>query len=407
MSVTKKLIFKSNNLGDNVTLMLCFTPPSHELYRTQFPIAWKVTTLAAKGRSQMNATWTSTLGFAAAQVGAGQLVTAGSYTPIMPGESTTLTVDQTQSPPVYNWTTPKKLAGVKAVQAINGTGGYAGIGLGFITNLDTPLEDMNTAIMYDHVGAGMSVTGEFTPVLKAYIALDYKETQIIKAEIQSGAIWEKNLLSLGASTTIVISKNAMGGYEAQTLGANVGNDKDIPLWKSIDSGLFSTGQRLYEVTLAFKAKTRDDVVPIMLPILSRLLDQGYKAKIVQKEYDTDIHLDIWLPFNASCADAEAQLAGFIWDDRLAIRERGGAIRLYESAGFSYMVDINPASSAWTERNSFVTEKEGANGDATPAAIANEFDGMAIGNGDIGSPMAYGKTRVGGKKGPSSVVSSIA
>lgn len=89
----------------------------------------------------------------------------------------------------------------------------------------------------DH-SAGLSVTGECTPIMKAYIALDYKETQLIKSEIQSAVLWEQNLLSLGAITTVVISKNAMGGYEAHTLGANIGNDADIPLLKSVDAGLF-------------------------------------------------------------------------------------------------------------------------------------------------------------------------
>lgn len=39
------------------------------------------------------------------------------------------------------------------------------------------------------------------------------------------------------------------------------------------------------MTLALKAKAQDDIVPIMLPILSRLLKRGYTAKLVQKVHD--------------------------------------------------------------------------------------------------------------------------
>ncbi|TFK78816.1 hypothetical protein K466DRAFT_606638, partial [Polyporus arcularius HHB13444] len=145
---TRNLTFKSTNLGDNVTLMLCFTPPTPRLFVDQFPIAWKVTTLAATGRSSLNATWTANLGFSATQVGQGSIVTAGNYTPIQVGQTTTLLLDQTARPPVQHWTDPKALSGVTTVQAVNGTGGPAGIGLGFITDLNKPTEDMSVALTW-------------------------------------------------------------------------------------------------------------------------------------------------------------------------------------------------------------------------------------------------------------------
>ncbi|TFK78817.1 hypothetical protein K466DRAFT_606639, partial [Polyporus arcularius HHB13444] len=145
---TRNLTFRSTNLGDNVTLMLCFTPPTSQLFVDQFPIAWKVTTLAATGRSSLNATWTANLGFSATQVGQGSIVTAGNYTPIKVGQTTTLLLDQTARPPVLHWTDPKALSGVTTVQAVNGTGGPAGIGIGFITDLDKPTEDMSVALTW-------------------------------------------------------------------------------------------------------------------------------------------------------------------------------------------------------------------------------------------------------------------
>ncbi|KAI0748742.1 hypothetical protein C8Q80DRAFT_1271100 [Daedaleopsis nitida] len=222
--IVKNLIFKSVNLGDNVSLMLCFTPPVQSLYQDQFPIAWKVTTLAARGRSAMNATYATQLGVSASQVGEGSLVTAGNYTPINVGESTTLQLDSTVNPHVYHWSDPEHCESRSRVQAVNGTGQDTGIGLGFITDLGGPNEEFNCAVMCPQVGAGVAVTAGFTPVLSAYVALDYQETQIVRGDIQSVApIWSKNLLSLSATTTIAIIKDAMGGYEArQVTGANFG-----------------------------------------------------------------------------------------------------------------------------------------------------------------------------------------
>ena len=31
----------SRDLGEDVSLMLCFTPPGPDLYNKQFPVAWK------------------------------------------------------------------------------------------------------------------------------------------------------------------------------------------------------------------------------------------------------------------------------------------------------------------------------------------------------------------------------
>ncbi|RPD63485.1 hypothetical protein L227DRAFT_572635 [Lentinus tigrinus ALCF2SS1-6] len=444
---TRNLTFRSTNLGDNVTLMLCFTPPVPGLYRDQFPIAWKVTTLAARGRSSLNATWTSTLGFSATQVGEGSLVTAGNYTPIKAGQTTTLLLDQTANPPVQHWTDPKDRSGVTSVQAVNRTGGPAGIGIGFITNLDEPTEDINLALTWPNVGNTLAVTGDFTPVLSAYIALDYQETQMIRGDIQSvDPIWKVNLLSLKPSTTIVISKDPTGAYiakqldgmqvDAESLAAPTEVDS-TPLWKSIDEDIVRFVKRSYSAILTFDVMKRSDIGRCLKPIVQRLTERGYAIKLVTKPEDSDIGIQLNLPYRASCDQAEKEILAATevlgFPGRMAIKERSGAKQTHFGGSLNYWLDISPASTGWYEGNRIMpspsegelignnTTPEGAVGAVGAPIGGNTLPaGAVVGNGADSTyaassiddsvseraqtPVSYGNTRVP-KKGPSSVVSS--
>ncbi|KAI0712719.1 hypothetical protein C8T65DRAFT_646710 [Cerioporus squamosus] len=453
---TRNLTFKSTNLGDNVTLMLCFTPPVPKLFVDQFPIAWKVTTLAATGRSSLNATWTANLGFSATQVGEGSIVTAGNYTPIKVGQTTTLLLDQTARPPVQHWTDPKTLPGVTTVQAVNGTGGPAGIGIGFITDLDKPTEDMSVALTWPNVGNTLAVTGDFTPILSAYVALDYQKSQLIRGDIQSVApIWQANLLSLQANTTIVVSKDATGAYVAKQLNfaeadseLTAAEGDPTPLWQSIDENIVRFVKRSYSATLAFDVAKQSDIGRCLKPIIHRLAEKGYAIKLVTKPEESDVGIQLNLPYSASCAQAEkeiisaSQSLGF--PGRMAIKERSGARRIYFGGSVNYWLDISPASTGWYQGNKIMpgpqTDEEGLiGGETTPGGAAvgggpiggnttpggaavggliggNTTPGGAVANGSYGSagfyeapgervqtPVSYGSTRT--KKGPSSVVSS--
>ena len=87
----------------------------------------------------------------------------------------------------------------------------------------------------------MNVTAKFEPVLCAYIALDYKESEMLRAEIQAvKPIWTANLLALGPNTTIVVKKTPQGGFAAEQLMGNfVDEDADAyPMFKGIDTNMF-------------------------------------------------------------------------------------------------------------------------------------------------------------------------
>ncbi|OBZ65476.1 hypothetical protein A0H81_14598 [Grifola frondosa] len=90
---------------------------------------------------------------------------------------------------------------------------------GFITNLGLATEEMNTALMFKEVGDGLSVTVNFTPILKAYVGCDYEQGQVVDADIQGvQPVWEANLLSLQESTVVSIVRKGGGGYKATQLG---------------------------------------------------------------------------------------------------------------------------------------------------------------------------------------------
>ena len=57
---------------------------------------------------------------------------------------------------------------------------------------------------------GTSVTGDFAPVLRAYVGLNYQENQLLGQEIQNvQPIWEADVLSLEPQTTVLIKRSSI------------------------------------------------------------------------------------------------------------------------------------------------------------------------------------------------------
>lgn len=58
-----------------------------------------------------------------------------------------------------------------------------------------------------------SVKANFTPILSAYVALDYQQNSILEAEVESETpIWSQNLIGLKPVTTWNITKSASGRF---------------------------------------------------------------------------------------------------------------------------------------------------------------------------------------------------
>ncbi|KAI0371219.1 hypothetical protein BV20DRAFT_1051639 [Pilatotrama ljubarskyi] len=380
MSVfTKDLRFWSHNLGDNVTLMLCFTPPTPDLFVKQFPVAWKVTTLSATGGSVLDATYTNQLGFCMPQIGGNsKIVSASNYTPIGVGETTTLDLNTSINPPVYSFTPPVPLPGTKGIQAVNNTGHPVTIALGFINEMGTDNETMNPVLTWRNVGQGLAVTGEFTPVLRAYLTLNYQESEILKGEVKTlKPIWQENLASLGPKTSIHIIKDASGAFSAKTAVA-----MDVPVIPKIPT---DGKARVYKAELAFSSPRI--VMKTARAIGEYLWGKSYIMKFIYKEGATEARVELTLPQGISCQQAERDVVSAIDSDPLALKHvqikgHGGEMMVSSQGSFLFWHDINPASVAWYKagKGNAITRSAIANGakSATYEDDGAESDGEADG-----------------------------
>jgi hypothetical protein len=57
-----------------------------------------------------------------------------------------------------------------------------------------------------------SVQAIFTPILSAYVTMEYKQTQIIRAEILSRVLLTEDLAVLEDTTTFVLSMSPSGAF---------------------------------------------------------------------------------------------------------------------------------------------------------------------------------------------------
>ncbi|OCH93232.1 hypothetical protein OBBRIDRAFT_832762 [Obba rivulosa] len=380
---TRTLTFKSTDLGENVNLMLCFAPrPGGNLSAKCYPIAWRVAHLAAKGRSSVTATYANNLAFAKIQVDGSSLVYASNYVPIAPGQQTTLETDSSVNPPTYYFDDPISIGGI-SVEAKNGTGQSADIALGFIENLGEPNEIMDPAMIYKNVVNGQSITADFVPIVRAYVNMNYSQNQILQPDIQNATpIWEGNLWNMQPFTNLEVYRNERGGVSIRQIedvnithrvefvttqmdglngidGTNGINRLSIPSVPDVQFGT-GNGKKVYTASLAFAST--DQVVSGVKALADRLMSNGYYIKFTYKEGSTDAELELALPQNASCDQAEKDMLAAIdaqvkISERVCIRSRGGALMVSAGDNFAYWVDINPASTEWyvSGKNTFLPD----------------------------------------------------
>ncbi|TFK80233.1 hypothetical protein K466DRAFT_569773, partial [Polyporus arcularius HHB13444] len=229
-----------------------------------------------------------------------------------------------------------------------------------------------------------------------------------------------------ANSTIVISKDATGAYVAQQLSGfdadAEGRDPSDQIPASIDQKDIVT-TRVYRATLSFGAQGL--VNDSLQTITEHLYSKGYRVKIILLGRATDALLELILPYNTSCNQAEKELLGYIenhgFPTRAAIKERGGEKTVFTEERLSFWEDINPATSEWYISKSIVPPNTGfgpvkiqANGsDSIVADIVKAVGEPSLGNGEaingmvngsaglLGSdlvqpepqaPVSYGKTR---------------
>lgn len=202
---TRNLTFKSNNLSKKVTLMLTFDSDMDGLYEDFFPVVWKAITFEKSGQCTARATYTSQLFFSKLQVVDGNIIDSETCVKINVGEKTSLT----EVGGVCRFSLP--LAGRAGVlRAVNNTGAIQDIAVGFMTEGDCYMP--TPALYFNDVGDNSHVTVKFTPILRAYITSDYRETDIIQSAMDTSAIWTEDLTALSEDTTFNLTRDSNTGH---------------------------------------------------------------------------------------------------------------------------------------------------------------------------------------------------
>ncbi|KAH9475591.1 hypothetical protein JR316_0012708 [Psilocybe cubensis] len=192
----RALSFFSRDLGQDIDLLLMFEPPAAgRLYVDLFPVCWKVLSLSAGGLSTASVEYTAASGFFVPQVESGNRVFASNSQPCETGQRCTLRINDNGNG--NSITAPVPGVG-GSMQCLNTTGRPASIGMGFFNTTGTKMEP---ALLWDNVANNSILSIQLTPRLKIYAVRDYKATELIRGDIESPLLFERNLIALPASTT--------------------------------------------------------------------------------------------------------------------------------------------------------------------------------------------------------------
>ncbi|KAG2358943.1 hypothetical protein BDR07DRAFT_1611620 [Suillus spraguei] len=144
------------------------------------------------------------LAFYRLQVFDGNITDAGTSIKINDSQKTSLT----EANDINHFSTPE--SGTPGVpQAVNNLGAVQDIAVGFIS----PGDLMPKPVLYfSDVGDGSHVTARFTPVLRLYVTSGYREIAIIRAAIDTPAIWSQDLTGLDESATWTLRRDAATGH---------------------------------------------------------------------------------------------------------------------------------------------------------------------------------------------------
>ncbi|KAG8719088.1 hypothetical protein FRC08_003706 [Ceratobasidium sp. 394] len=175
---TKTLNFFSYNLA-KTNVVLVFRPPkSSRLYRDQFPVVWKVMTFRGPGHGKAFVKYSARLAFGYAQTDADSLVSTAAWTELKTNDITGASGAPGDS--------------TKHFVCKNNSDVPADLNIGLVSG-DGTNESFEPTLIFRGVGAGSTLTAQFTPVLQAYVTRDYQVSQLLRGEMETDRIWETNL----------------------------------------------------------------------------------------------------------------------------------------------------------------------------------------------------------------------
>ncbi|KAJ1299598.1 hypothetical protein OPQ81_012018 [Rhizoctonia solani] len=187
---TKTLNFYAYGLQRDTTVMLMFEPPnSHKLFKDQFPVVWKVITFRARGHAKATVQYRARLAFGYAQTDQDNLVDSAAWVEVQASDVIS------GGPGQKRFGENSKGNGSKLLVCKNNTDGRANLSIGFVKG-DGISQRYEPTLIWTGVGAGSNVTAQFTPNLTAYVTRDYKATEMLRGEVETDAIWTRNLNEL-------------------------------------------------------------------------------------------------------------------------------------------------------------------------------------------------------------------
>jgi len=204
----RNLVFRSRDLGRDSIFVLTFDDPRIPgIYNTVFPTTFKVTAFGLEGPYDFSVTYVQRLGVTRAVINRGLVVPAATYTEINVGEKTELS--KSGEPLIYKFSTPQTISPPsKHYVATNTTNALENIGVGFFERADRAPAQI---LVFENVGAGSSAQFEFTPILRAYVTSDFKESAVLRAQMSSPVLFQENLVNLPENTDWMLIYNKNSG----------------------------------------------------------------------------------------------------------------------------------------------------------------------------------------------------
>jgi hypothetical protein len=159
-----------------------------------------------QGISTTNVTYRNELGFIKPEVRSDVIESSDAYKLLSPSERTLLEKKGGK----FSFTNPEP--GSVGYEAVNLTHQDADVALGFTEGLDpdqplTPVYYWNA----DTFKPNTSIHTQFSPILRAYIATEYEDHEIIRAPISVPLIFEKDLSKLDDSTVWIVYYSPVTG----------------------------------------------------------------------------------------------------------------------------------------------------------------------------------------------------
>ncbi|PPQ74541.1 hypothetical protein CVT25_003784 [Psilocybe cyanescens] len=169
----RSLDFMTNNLGDDIDLVLLFEPPKvGKLYVDVFPVCWRVLSFSAIGIGLATVEYTGDSGFVVPEVeSSGSRIVASNAQHCEIGQKCTL---KTNANGNLNYLTSAiDSASPNVMQCLNGTERPARIGAGYFNRSGTKIEPV---FLWDGIAKGSMLSINPSTMLKIYAVSGYQGT---------------------------------------------------------------------------------------------------------------------------------------------------------------------------------------------------------------------------------------